>query len=186
MKKIYLLLIITIFLTGCGTKKINSEKTSISSGQIKSYRAKVSIKGNGINENYIVYNDNNSIYEITFIDRDDFDKAIINEEEITIYKENEIVDQTLSYDYKNTDLFLKGLENIKVTSNKTEKIGEEKYTYQEFDFKKNDIEKISETFNIESADGKGYVYINSKNQVYIVNYKIADVNINVSYTRLEK
>ena len=187
IKKITSIVLISLFiLTGCGKNKIKEiENTSISSNKVSSYRAKVKVKGNDILENYIVLNNNNESYEITFIDKD-YDRAIISDGKTTVYNGEEEVKTELSYDYTKTDLFLEGLNDIKITTERTEKIGEDEYKIKEFKISKDNMNKMLKPFNLSSEDGTGYVYLNKDDQVYIVNYKSSDININVSYTRIEK
>lgn len=182
MKKYILItLITTLILTGCGNKEdkviedaINN--TSITSSKITSYRAKVKVRGKGISENYIVENKNNKEYEITINDE---------EEKVITIKDGKSSEET-KYDYTKTDLFIEQLKEIEKTNERKETIGNEEYTIYEFKIKKDDINKILNIYNITTQnDGTGYVYLDSEDNVYIVNYDIDGININVSYTRLK-
>ncbi len=182
MKKYILITLITaLILTGCGNKenKVIEEainNTTISNNKITSYRAKVKIKGKDINENYIVENKNNEEYEITINDE---------EEKVITIKDGKSSEET-KYDYTKTDLFIEQLKEIEKTNERKETIGNEEYTIYEFKIKKDDINKILNIFNkTTEEEGTGYVYLDSKNNVYIVNYDIDGININVSYTRLK-
>ena len=186
---IIILLVILLLVKGCGKNltveqkelKNASENTSISSNGVESYRAKVSFrskKDSKLNQNYIVYNYNNEKYNITLFEGTESKSYSVKKGE---------TNKELKYDYTNTDLFLKGLEkgeNIK-TENKT--ISDKKYTVYSFDINSDVINNILKPFDVGTElSTKGTIYVDSNNNVYLIIYDNDDINLSVSYTRLNQ
>lgn len=200
MKKIKYFVIIVLVLTivtGCKSKKQREvykalENTSISQKGLNSYRVKVSITSKDKSINYIVLNDNNEKYQITVDTSEGSYNYLINNKK---KKDKENIpdpfsenNPELEYDYTNTDLFLEVLDDLskdpKVTN---EKIGDKKYKKYTFSVSKEKLNKVLKPFKIKvKKGGKGYSYVDSDNHVYLINYSSLDVNVNVSYTRLNE
>ena len=67
------------------------------------------------------------------------------------------------------------------------KIGDKKYKKYTFSVSKEKLNKVLKPFKIKvKKGGKGYSYVDSDNHVYLINYSSLDVNVNVSYTRLNE
>lgn len=188
---VILIIIIVLKLINTNNNKLTKEQeelktfgtnTSISSENVESYRAKVSIRNlndekNSIN--YVIYNKGNSEYEISFIGNEDKFEII----SIKNKKDKE----KLEYDYTNTDIFLDGLEKGTDIKSEKETIGEDVYTIYSFNVNKDVINNILNGFDIETKfDGNGKVYIDKDNRVYLIIYNTEDINISVSYTRIEE
>lgn len=158
-----------------------SKNTSISSKGVQSYRVNVIFinkKDSKLNQNYIVYNYNNQNYSITLFDGTESKNYIVKKGETS---------KDLKYDYTNTDLFLEGFEkgkNIK-TENKT--ISNQKYKLFTFDIDSDVVNNILKPFDVSTnLLSRGSVYVDSNNNVYLIRYDNEDINISVSYTRLNQ
>lgn len=185
--------LIVILIFRRNDNKLNTEQkelkeaisnTSISSEKVESYRAKVSIKTKSkeaFNKSYIVYNNKNSDYDITLFEGDDHgDIKSIN------IKNNEKKD-SLDYDYTNTDIFMEGLEKGTNIKKETKTLGYDNFILYSFDIDKDIINNILKIFKISTKyDGKGQVYLDKNNSVYLITYDTEDINISVSYTRIEE
>lgn len=175
--------IILISVCGCNDLKKASKNTSID--KVNSYRAKVSIKSDNFNEDYVIFNKGNNEYIINFTDNSNSYSAKINKNGtvITDLSGNK-VNIKLKYDYTNTDIFLKGIKT-KSDKSETEKINNKEYTKYTFSVSKNVLNKMLKPFGISvNDDGEGYAYIDSNNKAYIVNYSSNNTVINVSYTNI--
>ena len=197
MKKIKYLTIIVLLLlivTGCKNKEQKqvagaSKNTSISEKGLKSYRAKVSISGKDITENYIVLNKNNKTYNIT-VSKDN-EQIYINIEDgntVVTTENGEIYSKEIKYDYTNTDLFLVGLDTTdKDIKTKDIEISGEKYTEYDFKVTSETFNKIMEPFDVSvSEDGEGYAYVTQDGYVFLINYNVGGIHVNVTYTRLNE
>lgn len=195
MRKIKYIIISLMFITlitGCNSKeksplKVAHNNTSISEEKVNSYRVKISVRSNDIEENYIVYNDSNKKYEILFIDNEEMESATIEDGKTTIYdKEYNEVSTELKYDYTDTDLFLIGLDKVGSVEYKEEIIGEETYKIYDFNVSNETMNKILKPFNLNVKDsGTCKTYINSKEQVYLVIYNFGDISVSASYTMIK-
>ncbi len=191
-KYLIVIFIIVLTITGCKNKEQKnisgaSKNTSISENNIKSYRAKVSITSKNVNESYVVLNENNKNYTISYIeDNKNITIKIDEKGEKVTTDSGEIYTGTIKYDYKNTDIFLEGLNtDDKDLKTKEIEIGKEKYTQYDFKIKKETFNKIMKSFKITvKKDGTGYAYVDKDQHVFLINYSIDDVNVNVTYTRL--
>ena len=205
MKKIKYLTIIVLLLlivTGCKSKTKDEvsiskiiENTSISETGVKSYRMKVSIRGDEINQNYIVLNKNNKKYEVTLAEEDGTSLTYVIKDGVTTRKKeseysntNSVEDDSeiieLQYDYTNTNLFLEGLntisDDIKIEDYKINDVLYKKY---EFPVTKETMNKILKPFSYEvKSNGSLYALVDEENRVYVIVYNFDDININVSYT----
>lgn len=188
-KYVLVLLLVLVVVTGCKTKEEKQlieafNNTTISQKKIKSYRAKVSVRNDKENINYIVYNNGNKTYTVTIIDEDkSINLEIDKDGKITSYDSS----YELKYEVKGTDLFLEKMElkDETLKSSKT-KIGDETYTKYEFKITKESLNEILKPFDIKTKkDGDGYALVDKDKHVYIVNYNSGKINVNVSYTRLK-
>lgn len=188
MKKLRLLIILLIpllLITGCGNADSRLEKavkkTSISQKGLKSYRCKVGINSNDKNINYIILNEGNKNYSIS-VSTDDYSYTYRKGEGYKVM-EVEPDEYKKSYKYEDTDRYLNVLKNVSDVRVKDEKINDISYKKYEFKVSKNDINSLISPYNIKvKKDGKGYVYVDKDNHVYIINYVSGDVSVNVSYT----
>ena len=180
-----MLLIPLLFITGCGNADSRLEKavkkTSISQKGLKSYRCKVGINSNDKNINYIILNEGNKNYSIS-VSTDDYSYTYRKGEGYKVM-EVEPDEYKKSYKYEDTDRYLTVLKNVSDVKVKDEKINDISYKKYEFKVSKSDINSLLSPYNIKvKKDGKGYVYVDKDNHVYIINYASGDVSVNVSYT----
>lgn len=194
LKKISIIicLVLVVIITGCGKKKETQltsaiKNTSISQKKVNSYRAKISVRSDSIEENYIVYNDSNKSYEINFIDNEEYETAKIENGNTTVFdKENNELNVKLKYDYTDTDLFLVGLDEVGETNCKEELIGKDTYKVYDFSVSSKTMNKILKPFNLSvEKSGNCKVYINPDNQVYLIIYNFNNISASVSYTMIK-
>ena len=194
LKKISIIicLVLVVIITGCEKKKVTQltsaiKNTSISQKKVNSYRAKLSVRSDSIEENYIVYNDSNKSYEINFIDNEGYETAKIENGNTTVFdKENNELNVKLKYDYTDTDLFLVGLDEVGETNYKEELIGKDTYKVYDFSVSSKTMNKILKPFNLSVEEsGNCKVYINPDNQVYLIIYNFNNISASVSYTMIK-
>ena len=149
---------------------------------------KVSIKSKKIQENYIVFNTDNKEYNI-ILSKDNKTITIDIKNGKKKVKDSEGKEYTgeIKYDYTDTDIYLTG---VNITDSEIDSseltIGKEKYTKYNFKITKEKFNKIMNPFNIEAkTDGNGYTYIDKNNHIYLINYNISGINVNVSYTNIK-
>ena len=191
IKVIVMFLVVVLLLTGCGDKSV-SKNTSIKDKGLKSYRCKVDIINDKERIDYIVLNKENKEYDISVSTKDGNYSFTINKdskEKRHAPADDEMISEELKqrYDYPNTDIFLKGLDDAEDIEESKTTIGDTKYTKQSFKISKKNLNKILEGFDIKvKKDGNGFAYIDKDNYVYMINYESGKVKVTVSYTRYEK
>ncbi|MBR4618911.1 MAG: hypothetical protein IKO49_06365 [Bacilli bacterium] len=185
------ILILILVLTGCKNKEEKTltdatKNTSITEKGLTSYRAKVSISGKDINEKYIVLNKNNKNYTISLDDNKQIYINITKGKKVITDEEGKDYSKEIKYDYTNTDIFLEALNtNDNTIKTKDIKIGNKEYIEYDFNVSKETFNKIMKNFNIEvSNDGNGFAYVDKNSHVFLINYTVDSININVTYTRL--
>ena len=141
--------------------------TMLINENVESYKVSVRIKGKNTDENYVIVENgtkNSSIY-------------------FSNDKKGKFSDEI----YKNTDKFLEGLKYVIITKEEIKTIENREFRIKEFDIKTNDFNKMIEEFDIKvNKDGKGKVYIDSNDKVYLLIYNCDDIKINVSYSLIEE
>ena len=187
MKKIKLLIILLIpllLLTGCGDDKGLEgaiKKTSIKEKGLKSYRCKVNYIEKDNKITYIVLNNGNKDYSVNITEGDN-DYSYELKDNKFIGKPSEVF--SINYDYHDTDKFLDSLRDISDIKESKEKIDNVKYTKYSFKINKASLNKLLSSFDSKTKkDGKGYVYVDKDDHIYIINYESGKINLNVSYTR---
>lgn len=191
MKKIKLLIVLLIpllLLTGCDTSdntKLEKaiKKTSITAKGLKSYRCKVNYIEKENTITYIVLNNGNKDYSVSITKGDNRYSYELKDNKI-MGKPSEVF--SINYDYHDTDKFLDSLKNVSDIKTSKEKIDDVKYTKYSFKINKASLNKLLSSFGSKTKkDGKGYVYVDKDDHIYIINYKSGNINLNVSYTRYE-
>ena len=199
MKKIKYFVIIVLVLTiitGCKSKKQREvykalENTSISQKGLNSYRAKVSIISKDKNINYIVLNEKNKKYNINVSTDTGSYNYVVNKgskKDKHDIPESSEEKPEMEYDYTNTDLFLDVLDELSKNPKVTNvKIGDKKYKKYSFSVSKEKFNKVLKPFGIKvKKDGNGYFYSDDDNHIYLITYGSGNVNVTVSYTRLNE
>ena len=89
--------------------------------------------------------------------------------------------------YRVTDLFLEGFEKGKNNKAENKTISNQKYKLFTFDIGSDVINNTLKPFDVSTnLLSKGSVYVDSNNNVYLVRYDNENINISVSYTRLNQ
>ena len=196
------ILIIMIFIlllcVGCGNSKLSSYADNTKIGKSTTgYKLDLRIYGkyNGKNVKKTVMIDN---YKNT--DKKVNIAGLVGlklEDKVYILKDKkyyEVVDNKLkevkSIIYEDTDIYLKGVYNIKnVSSPKTEKLGEVEYTVYTGKLDKkvfNDMLKATDLDITVSEDGTAEVWITKDNRVYKAYYKTGELTIYPSFLMYNK
>ena len=186
MKKLIILLLSIIILTGCTDKELK-EKYNDTKKSVESYQLDLRVYGNfdnkKINKTYKIDNYKNQKYKIDtinviyyFVDGRLFEEQI---DENIEYKESS---ENIFYD---TDLILQGLNNI--TSKKEVENGIDGKELKVYEIKLKDeyieelLNKLGYTNNFKEVSGK--VYLENEN-IFKICYKIDNLNIDGAFFRI--
>lgn len=186
MKKIIILLLSIIILTGCTDKELKEKYNDIKNS-IESYQLDLRIYGSfdnkKVNKIYKIDNYKNQKYKIDtinviyyFVDGKLFEEQI---DENSKYKESS---ENIFYD---TDLILQGLNNITSKKEVENDIDGKELKVYEIKLKDEYIEellnKLGYTNNFKEVSGK--VYLENEN-IFKICYKIDNLNIDGAFFRI--
>lgn len=186
MKKIIILLLSIIILTGCTDKELKEEYNDIKNS-IESYQLDLRVYGSfdnkKVNKIYKIDNYKNQKYKIDtinviyyFVDGRLFEEQI---DENSKYKESS---ENIFYD---TDLILQGLNNITSKKEFENDIDGKELKVYEIKLKDEYIEellnKLGYTNNFKEVSGK--VYLENEN-IFKICYKIDNLNIDGAFFRI--
>lgn len=186
MKKIIILLLSIIILTGCTDKELKEEYND-TKNSIESYQLDLRIYGSfdnkKVNKIYKIDNYKNQKYKIDtinviyyFVDGRLFEEQI---DENSKYKES---NENIFYD---TDLILQGLNNITSKKEVENDIDGKELKVYEIKLKDEYIEellnKLGYTNNFKEVSGK--VYLENEN-IFKICYKIDNLNIDGAFFRI--
>lgn len=164
-----LIIVLIFFKTNKSELKKYVDNTLLSSKKVSSYNAKISIIGDNISENYIVYNNGTKNTKLAFM------KKVSN-------TNKEVKHNYTEETYKYTDAFLKGLYNVKITDTINQKVDEDKFIVKKFSITKNNMNKIIKNFDFKTtSECSGKVYIDNNDRIYLINYNCDNFNISAIY-----
>ncbi len=197
-KIIFVLGFVLLFCAACGRSKLSSYVDNTKIGKnTSSYRLDLRIYGTykekSIRRTVMVDNYMNTDKRVTTMDI----VGLKFEEKTYILKDKkyyEVVDNKLkevkSIKYEETDIYLKGVDNIKnLSSPKTEKLGDVEYTVYTGKIDKKVFNKMLEATDLDikvSEGGTAEVWLTKDKKLFKSYYKVGDLTIYPSFLMYNK